>query len=84
MTSPQEFYAQGGEALARNDYPTAASLFEQACMAVLRPSATVSDMQQEARTAREAAEGDSNDDEIQALQEALRTALTRWPEVKQA
>jgi hypothetical protein len=27
------------------------------------------------------AEGDSNDDEIEALQDALELALARWPEV---
>lgn len=31
--------------------------------------------------ARQAASGDSNDDEIDALQAALVLALARWPEV---
>jgi hypothetical protein len=33
------------------------------------------------REARQAAAGDSNDTEIEALQNALELALTRWPEV---
>lgn len=33
--------------------------------------------------AEQATEGDSNDDEIDAYQEALRLALRRWPEAQQ-
>lgn len=45
------------------------------------PDPHISELQAAVDAVREAAEGDSNDTEIQALQEALDLALQRWPEI---
>lgn len=45
------------------------------------PDPHISELQAAVDAVREAAEGDSNGTEIQALQEALDLALQRWPEI---
>lgn len=43
---------------------------------------TLREMAEAIDAVQRAASGDSNDDEIDALQQALELAMTRWPELE--